>query len=38
MLISYKGSVMAYALINLVHIEEERCDVDLIFNPDQINE
>lgn len=29
---------MAYALINLVYIEEERCDVDLIFNPDQINE
>lgn len=29
---------MAYALINLVHIGEERCDVDLIFNPDQINE
>jgi len=29
---------MAYALINLVHIEKERCDVDLIFNPDQINE
>lgn len=29
---------MAHALVNLVHIEEERCDVDLIFNPDQINE